>query len=59
MTEEKMRLIFQAMDGITYLEWKKLKHCIDAKFNAEASIASNKIIFAGADEIIETYKREI
>lgn len=57
MAEEKMRLILQAMDGITYLEWTKLKHVIDRKFNNEASIQRNKIKMASPEAIINSYQQ--
>lgn len=53
-----MRLILEAMQGITYLEWKKLKHCIDTMFNADTNVAANRVPLAGAEKIVEAYKRE-
>lgn len=57
MTGEKMQLILQAMDGITYLEWTKLKHVIDRKFDNEASIQRNRIKMASPEVIIDSYKQ--
>lgn len=58
MSEEKLRLILEAMQGITYLEWKKLKHCIDTQFNADTSAAANYVALAGTEKIAEAYKCE-
>lgn len=55
LEKEKMRLILNAMQGITYLEWQKLRHCIDVRFSADANAAANKMPLADADQIIETY----
>lgn len=56
ITDEKLRLILEAMQGITYLEWKKLKHVIDRKFDSEASMQGNKIKMASPEVIIDSYK---
>lgn len=58
MTEEKIRLILEAMQGITYMEWRKLKHCIDTRFNADTSAAANRVPLADAEKIVEAYRRE-
>lgn len=57
-SEEKMRLILETMQGITYVEWKKLSHVINKMFDADASIVSNKVTLADADKIIEAYNCE-
>lgn len=58
MTEEKMRLILEAMQGITYLEWRKLKHCIDTRFNADTSAVTRKMPLADVDTIVKDYRIE-
>lgn len=58
MTEEKMRLILESMQGITYLEWTKLRHCIDKRFNADTSAAANRVLLADVNTITEDYRRE-
>ena len=58
MTEEKLKLILKNMKGITYLEWKKLSHCIDTLFNADASAVTNSVPLADAERIVETYQKE-
>lgn len=57
-TEEKMKLILKAMEGMTYLEWTKLRLCIDISFKANISTVTNKLPLADADQIIKTYHRE-
>lgn len=52
-----MQLILHAMDGITYLEWTKLKHVIDRKFDSEASQQRNRIKMASPEVIIDSYKQ--
>jgi len=56
--EEKMRLILEAMQGITYLEWYKLKHCIDTRFDADVRTVTNKLPLPDVDKIIKDYKQE-
>ncbi len=58
MAEEKIRLILEAMQGITYLEWRRLRHCIDTRFNADTNIAANRVPLAGVEKIVEDYKRK-
>ncbi len=58
MTEKKMRLILEAMQGITYLEWRKLRHCIDTRFNADTNVAANCVPLADAEKIVEDYHRK-
>lgn len=43
MDKEKKSKIFEALQGITYLEWKKLSHAVERSFQAEATRKSNEI----------------
>ena len=52
-----MRAILESMNGITYLEWKKLSHTIEQRFKAEAGKQSNKIEIADPDIIVSNFKR--
>lgn len=45
------------MQGITQIEWKKLRYVIDACFNNEAAIQKNKILMA-RPEVIADYMPE-
>lgn len=58
MDSKKMRLILETMKGITYSDWKKLKHCIDTRFNADTSAAANKVLLADVNTIVGDYLRE-
>lgn len=58
MDDAKVRLILEAMQGITYLEWRKLRHCIDTRFSADASTATRELPLAAVDTIIKDYHRE-
>lgn len=58
MTEQTMRNILKSMEGITYLEWTKLKNTIDTRFRATISNQSNKTLIADADTIVNEYKRD-
>lgn len=58
MTEEKIKNILKAMDGITYLEWKKIQDCIEKSFQSEVRSLKNKIQIATPEEIIEKYQRD-
>ncbi len=58
MTEKKVKSILEAMEGITYLEWKKLRLCIDNRFNADTNEAANRVPLADVEKIVEDYKRE-
>lgn len=58
MTEEKMRLILEAMQGITFLEWRKLRHVIDGRFEADASAVTRKMPLADVDTIVKDYHIE-
>ena len=57
INEEKMNEILQSMQGITYLEWRKLSHSIDQYFNNEVTIQGNKIVMASPEILINFYKR--
>ena len=59
MTEQKVKLIVEAMSGITYSEWRKLKQCIDARFSADASAATSELPLADAEKIIKDYSSTI
>lgn len=57
MTDEKMHEIVTAIQGISYLEWKKFRSVIDRKFEAEASLLANKLPAPSPDAVIDSYKR--
>lgn len=57
MNDEKIKEVLTAMQGITYLEWKKLKQTIDLCFSTEISAETNKIQLTGVDRIAEYYGR--
>lgn len=58
VSEEKVNLILEAMQGITYLEWRKLRHCVDTRFDKDVSSVTNKLLLADAGTIVEDYRRE-
>lgn len=58
MTEEKIKNILKAMEGITYLEWKKLQDSIEKSFQSEVCSLKNKLQIATPEEIIEKYQRD-
>lgn len=58
MTDQKMKLILEAMQGITYLDWRKLKHVIDRRFDADASAVTRKMPLADVDTIVKDYRIE-
>ena len=57
MTEENMRTILDAMQGLNFLEWNKLKDCIDAQFRKESSNRNRGILISDTDTIVTEYKR--
>lgn len=57
MEEEKLRLIFKSMQGVTYPEWKKLSHVIDCYFSSEASAREKEIKMESPEVIMNSYKR--
>ncbi len=57
MTEDRMRAILEVMQEISFLEWSKLKDCVDSQFRKDASNMNNKIQIADTDTIISAYKR--
>ena len=56
MGEKSMRDIYEALQGITYLEWKKLSHAINRHFESEASKQENNILIGSPEELEKSYK---
>lgn len=56
MEEKKILKILETMEGITYLEWMKLRMCIDNYYQSESSKQNNKIPLTGSDLIVKEYK---
>ena len=46
MDEKKKQQIFEALQGITYLEWQKLRYAIDRSFTSEVTEQTNKVVIA-------------
>lgn len=56
MEKKKLDAILDAMQGITYSEWKKLRICIDKYFQYEAGKQNNEIPLTNTEMITEEYK---
>jgi len=57
MEIEKLQNILNAMKGINYLEWTKLKRHIDEYFRCEADKQNNKIPLTDLDSVIREHQR--
>lgn len=55
--QEKLRKILQLMEGISYIEWLKLKHIVDVHFDREAAKQNNKIMLTATEELMTSYNR--
>lgn len=55
MTEEKMRQIIDAMQGITRNEWLKLRHFIDRAFDSKFNKLANDLTISETDELMNGY----
>lgn len=51
MDKRKRHEIYEALQGITYIEWKKLRHSIDRSFETEAARQENKIEIAAPEKL--------
>lgn len=54
--DKKLKAIFESMQGITLLEWQKLKQAIDDAFRSEVAKQNNKIPMATSEKLIDSYK---
>ncbi len=57
MGTDKINSIIETMQGITYLEWQKLKHVIDVRFASEAAKRSNEITMESPADIMDSYRQ--
>lgn len=55
MTEEKRDQILSDLEGITYMDWQKLKHAVDVAFSVEVNSAANKVPFSRLDIVKKEY----
>ena len=53
--ENKKQQIFEAMQGITYLDWLKLRLSIDRSFQSEVTTQTNKIEIATPESLSKFY----
>ena len=54
MEEEKLKAIFECVQGLTFLEWQKLKQAIDDDFRSEAAKQKNKIPMAAPEKLMDS-----
>lgn len=54
---EKQKEVIKAMQGMTYLEWVKLSHVINVRFEAEANAIKNELVIAEPGIIAAKYKQ--
>ena len=53
MEDEKLKAIFKCVQGLTFLEWQKLKQAIDENFRSEATKQNNK----APEKLMDSYER--
>lgn len=58
MTDDKMKEIIASMQGMTYLEWKKVRRLIDGYFECEAAMQNNKIEITAPEDVLK-YRRSL
>lgn len=49
----KTEQIYEALHGITYLEWRKICQTVEKSFEAEATTQRNKIVIAAPEKLKE------
>lgn len=54
---EKQKEVIKAMQGMTYLEWVKLSHVINVRFDTEANAIKNELVIAEPGIIAAKYKQ--
>lgn len=54
---EKQKEVIKAMQGMTYLEWVKLSHVINIRFDMEASSIKNALEVSDPEVIETKYER--
>lgn len=56
MQKKTVREMYEALQGITYLEWTRLRATIDRSFDTEAAKIKNKLEIAAPDDLEKTHK---
>lgn len=54
---EKQKEVIKAMQGMTYLEWVKLSHVINVRFNTDALALKNKLAVVNPEVAETEYER--
>lgn len=54
--EEKIKKIVEALEGITYEEWKKISTSIETSYKKQADTITKKLEVPALENIISTYK---
>ncbi len=57
MVTERMQKAFDAMQGMTYLEWSKFSHVIDRYYEAETAQRKIGIALSGSEGLPEMFRR--
>ena len=55
MTEEKLHKIISELQGITYIEWKKLKRAVDVAFETEVKSVTQSVTLSRRDIVEQEY----
>lgn len=58
MDEKKIKEILEAMQGISNLEWTKLRFVIDRTFESGISNYERELKIATPEKIVSRYKQE-
>lgn len=56
MDKQKLDSILNELEGITQLDWQKLKICVDTYFRKKSSQLNNKIQLADKNYVVEEFK---
>ncbi len=47
--------VMRSLQGITYLQWRKIATAVDASFSARADKQKNSMVIAPKEALMETY----
>lgn len=55
MTEEKLHKIISELQDVTYIEWQKLKHAVDAAFEAGVKSVTKSVTLSRRDIVEQEF----
>lgn len=57
MARQEVKDALEAIKKLTYLEWNKVKHCVDVRFQDEIDSRTRSQVLENSGDLLDSYEQ--